>query len=416
MNLFELYIPFKYESLQQVMQLLNSGDYMWTTDFKSGYHQIPMHPSAYPYLGVSWGGQLFVFTYMPFGLASACRVYTQLMASVYKPLRRQGERLSYIIDDAMGVVPDQHTGQFHAATNFRLLTGLGFTFSLPKCQLPPQQHSLFRGLEFDSRAGVCVVPEEKLQHFMAEMQPVLQRQSASAKQLASLAGTLMSFTPAVLTAPMQARAFYEALRGHSWGDTAITLSADVCQDMRWWLQRLPACNGRALWHRQSSTIIASDASERKYAAYVVQGEPAGFVFQLDFTVTELQAMADNRLGSTLRELAAIHQALCSLLQHHPQHVQHARIQWLSDSQAGIADLRRMGAGTPQLLQAVRSIWMLAVTHDIDFDWQWRPRSSPELVLADLYSKEEDTGMRSYMRLCMKASWSWHHLSILIFSM
>ena len=85
-------------------------------------------------------------------------------------------------------------------------------------------------------------------------------------------------------------------------------------------------------------------------------------------------------------------AVSTLVRHYPQQVQHARVQWLCASQAGVADLSRMGAGTPQRLQ-VRRIWMLAVEHDIDFDWQWLRRSTPEQQLTDDYSKEEDTGVR-----------------------
>ena len=83
-NLFLRYLAFKYESLLQALQMIHPGSFMWTTDFKSGYHQLPMHPSTFPYLGVRLGGQLFVMTYLPFGVAPACRIYTQVMAAVYR--------------------------------------------------------------------------------------------------------------------------------------------------------------------------------------------------------------------------------------------------------------------------------------------------------------------------------------------
>lgn len=71
-------MPFKYEQLQDAIDLIRLGSFMWTTDLKSGYHQLPMHPSAYPYLGARVGGQLYVLTCLPFGIASACRIYTQV--------------------------------------------------------------------------------------------------------------------------------------------------------------------------------------------------------------------------------------------------------------------------------------------------------------------------------------------------
>ena len=303
-----------------------------------------------------------------------------------------GEQLSYIIDDAMGITADEHTGQFHGGTVIMLLTALGFTFSLPKCSLPPSQVALFRGMQIDSRLGLCSVPEDKLQFFMQKARELLSKPRLAAKAIASVAGMLVSFQPAMPYAMMQARAYFEAIQGQSWGSMAVQLTTAVRQDMAWWLPRMEEGNGRGLWYRASSTIIASDASASRYAAHVVQGQPEGFIFQLDFTPEELQQTADHQLGSTLRELIAILRCIRTLLQHHPQHVQHAQLQWLSDSQSGVADLTHMRASTPALLGVVRQICQTAVEHDIAFDWQWRPRDTPELALADYYSKEVDTGM------------------------
>ena len=393
LNLFLTYYPFKYEQFQQVLQLIQAGDSLWTTDLKSGYHQLAMHPSMYPYLGVSVGGQLFIMTYLPFGVAPACRIYTQLMSVVYKPLRQQGLRLSFYIDDALGVAADVPTGQFHEGTSNLLLTALGFTLSLRKCSLPLSTAVTFRGMDLDSQQGTCRVPADKLQYFLQQAQQLLSRRQVSARQLASLAGMLVSFQPALPFAMMQARTFYEALHGQPTGSNScsITLSLAARQDVEWWLGRMEASNGKCFWHRDSASIIASDASDL-YAAYTVSGQPAGFIFQQAFTQQELQLTATHEHGSTARELTAILQGLQALLQESPHHVRHAQLQWLSDSQSAVADLQRMRAGTSALQQLVRRICQLCLDQDILVDWQWRPRHTSELVLADYYSKEPDTGV------------------------
>ncbi len=65
------------------------------TDANSGYHHVPMHPDSYEYLALEFEEQLYVFIHLPFGLASACKVYTVVMSEVYKPLRLHGFCLSY---------------------------------------------------------------------------------------------------------------------------------------------------------------------------------------------------------------------------------------------------------------------------------------------------------------------------------
>ena len=51
----------------------------------------------------------------------------------------------------------------------------------------------------------------------------------------------------------------------------------------------------------------------------------------------------------------------------------------------------MRAGTTALQEVVRQICKLMVEHDVQIGWQWMPRETPELALADYYSKEVDTG-------------------------
>ena len=111
------------------------------------------------------GGQLFVLTCLPFGVASACRVYTQVMAAVYRIPRQRGQQLSYIIDDALGVAQTHLQARFQVRTMLMLFTALGLTPSMHKCCVEPLHEVVFRGFQLDSRQGRCIVPGEKLQHF-----------------------------------------------------------------------------------------------------------------------------------------------------------------------------------------------------------------------------------------------------------
>lgn len=304
------------------------------------------------------------------------------MAAVYRPLRLRGERLSYIIDDALGIAAQLPVALFHSGTFTMLLTALGFTFSISKCCFLPCQLLKFRGLLLDSLQGLCSIPADKLEYCMQKAAQLLSRGRVSVKDLASVAGMIVSFQPAMPFAMMQARAYYEAIGGQPWDSKVVQINAVLRDEMAFWLGRMREGNGKALWHRACSSTIASDASEIRYAAYTVQGQPDAFVFAHDFTPDELARTRQHEYGSTLRELSAMHRCLLLLLESHRQHMQHARIQWLIDSKSGVADLQRMPAGTPELLQVVRQICRLAMQTDISFDWQWQLRDSPELALAD----------------------------------
>ena len=67
LNLFLRYLALKYESLADAIAQLQQGDYMWLTDFNSGYHQVPMHPNTYQYLGLEIAGRIYIMPFLPFG-------------------------------------------------------------------------------------------------------------------------------------------------------------------------------------------------------------------------------------------------------------------------------------------------------------------------------------------------------------
>ena len=68
LNQFLLKDRFKYDNLRTAMQ---TGDYMFTFDLKSGYHHVDIHQQHWKYLGFSWGAgttqHYYVFCVLPFG-------------------------------------------------------------------------------------------------------------------------------------------------------------------------------------------------------------------------------------------------------------------------------------------------------------------------------------------------------------
>ena len=70
---------FKYEDSRPALSLIQKGDCMCTFDLKSGYHHIDIHEQSQTYLGFSWKGDYYIFTVLPFGLSTACYVFTKML-------------------------------------------------------------------------------------------------------------------------------------------------------------------------------------------------------------------------------------------------------------------------------------------------------------------------------------------------
>jgi len=142
---FDRYSPFHYEKLSEVAEYLGSEGCFMLTDLKSGYHQLKMHPDTYRFLCIEFGGQLYYFTHLPFGVSSACKTYTVLMSEVYRPLRQAGQRLTALMDDALFEFEDDEHARARALAIEKVMSALGFFFSEKKCQFQPVREGKFLG-------------------------------------------------------------------------------------------------------------------------------------------------------------------------------------------------------------------------------------------------------------------------------
>lgn len=176
---------------------------------------VPMAEAAFRYLAIQHGGQTYYYPCMCFGLASACEAYTTLMGEVLRPLRGgqlASERLTTMIDDTQIAYISPGQAKYRTHSMLLLYAALGFFLSLEKCSLVPVQRNKFLGLILDSRSLRFIVPADKVERFQQAAACYLQG-SITARQIAQLAGLILSFAPAVTLAPLFTRELYQALCG-----------------------------------------------------------------------------------------------------------------------------------------------------------------------------------------------------------
>ena len=90
------------------MLMFQPNDYMFMFDLKSGYHHVDIHEEQWKYLGFAWGEgpdpQYYVFGALPFGLVTACYLFTKLLQPLVKSWRSQGLRTVVYLDDGIAAV------------------------------------------------------------------------------------------------------------------------------------------------------------------------------------------------------------------------------------------------------------------------------------------------------------------------
>ena len=101
LNRFIPYEHIKMEGIHMLKDLLRKGDFMVKIDLKDAYFTVPVWQNHQKFLRFLWKETMYEFACLPFGLASAPRVFTKLMKPVVGLLRQLGIRLIVYLDDIL---------------------------------------------------------------------------------------------------------------------------------------------------------------------------------------------------------------------------------------------------------------------------------------------------------------------------
>jgi hypothetical protein len=192
LNQFLGYEHFKMEGIHLLRDLLKKGDFLVKIDLKDAYLTVPIWKNHQKYLRFLWKDTMLEFACLPFGLATAPRVFTKLMKPVVGALRQRGIRLIIYLDDILIKAESHDLALHHAASTLNLLEGLGFIVNYQKSQLFPCQEMKFLGYLIDSNAMTLQLPGEKLRKIRRKCQKLLDQTTISVRELSKFLGLLTS--------------------------------------------------------------------------------------------------------------------------------------------------------------------------------------------------------------------------------
>jgi hypothetical protein len=95
------YRHFKMENLNTALNFMTPHCYMASIDWKDAYFSVPVHKSYRKYLKFEWNNNLYHFTCLPNGLASAPRAFTKMTKVLFATLRKMGHLNTSYIDDSL---------------------------------------------------------------------------------------------------------------------------------------------------------------------------------------------------------------------------------------------------------------------------------------------------------------------------
>ncbi|CAI7926431.1 unnamed protein product [Closterium sp. NIES-54] len=156
-----LCIPkFKYEGLNWVAELVHEDDWMFAVDLKSGYHHVDIHPCCWKFLGFQFDGRSYVFRSLPFGLATAPFVFTQLIKQLARRWRALGVRVIPYVDDILFLCRTAADVRTTGQMVVQDLSKAGLVINSKKSHLQPTQQLRFLGVELDTQRGQFSIGRE----------------------------------------------------------------------------------------------------------------------------------------------------------------------------------------------------------------------------------------------------------------
>ena len=385
-NQYVLKTKFKYEDLKHISQILDFHQFYSSFDLESGYHHVDIFPPHQKYLGFSWQfrndshHRFFVFRVLPFGLSSACYLFTKLTRPVVYHWRARGITSFMYIDDGLIVSPDLDSALRNAAFVKDCVIKSGFVPSKTKCLWQPTESISFLGLVIDSRSLTFSVPSAKISKLHTSIDDIISARALSnpiqVRTLASVTGQLISMSLALgPVTRLMTRAMYRSIESRlSWGDSLFIPDCVLCE-LKFWQTNLDVLNGFSIKLQHTpSRAVYSDASNSGYGGYVV-GYP-------NLCINGSWSESERSRSSTWRELAAVFKMLLELR----NEFAHEKIRWYSDN-TNVPRILMHGSMKLDLHNLALSIFSLCLKHNIVLLPEWIPRDIN--TIADSISRVSD---------------------------
>lgn len=287
----------------------------------------------------------------------------------------------------------------------KLLNLLGAYFGLPKCRFRPSQEGEWLGFEIISPEKIFRVSEKKMAKVKAALARFLQVDKVTPRQLAAIAGKLISLSPAVLPASLYSRAFFEAIQGKASWDEIFAISSEIRRTVQEWLDNPPSWNGRRWYAKPISLLASSDASDFGFGGIVSLTD--GRKVQVAGSLTE----AEIQMSSTAREVVGFLWLLEATAQLYPEVIRDSTIQLIGDNQGAVQAVNQFRSRAPDVARALKEIYQLCVASSFSISPVWQPRDL--LVTEDLLSRQADASDWGIRRGIFEAICSEFRVSIAI---
>ena len=279
LNTFLHVEKFKMETPESIRTSLVPGEWVSSIDLSDAYLHIPIHPNSRKYLRFCYKVQVFQFTSLPFGLATAPQVFTMIVKEVKLMALSRGLRIHQYLDDWLIRSQSQEESQRDTQAVVDLTQSLGWIINQEKSELKPTQVFSFVGYEYHLDSALVRPTHErwlKLQDLILRLKS---KHVLTARCLMSLIGLLASTEKMVPEGRLHMRPFQFHLKEH-WRypqslDNLLPWTEAIVAHLDWWQNPSNVMKGADLHPKDHSIQLFTDASNEGWGAHLDQNSTKG---------------------------------------------------------------------------------------------------------------------------------------------
>ena len=155
LNTFVHVEKFKMETPESIRTSLIPGEWVSSIDLSDAYLHIPIHPNSRKYLRFCYRSQVFQFTSLPFGLATAPQVFTMIVREVKLMVLSRGLRFHQYLDDWLIRSQSEEEAQVNTQAVVDLTQSQSLDNKSEKIRTETYSGVFVRGLRIPSRFSPC---------------------------------------------------------------------------------------------------------------------------------------------------------------------------------------------------------------------------------------------------------------------
>lgn len=370
LNDYSFHDAFKYQSLQDAIDLITPGKYLAKIDLCSAFRSVGTHPSNHPFAGIKWqfngdsAPTYMIDTALMFGARRAPEIFNELSQAVRHMAKQQGLDTVAYLDDYLIVSDSREQCLLHLQKLIILLRQLGFAINYSKVE-GPAQRLVFLGIVLDTTTMTIELPAGKLTELHTQLQDFYLRQKVTKRQLQSLAGKLNWCTQCIFGGRYHLRRILDQLKGlrKPWHRTRVTQGMKA--DLHWWLMYMDSFNG-----------TVKMIEERPLTPVVIDACPvaSGSCYQGDWCYTPFSGQF-LPLCINYKEVLALEPAVVNwghLWRNH-------KVIVYSDNQAAVAIINKGSCKDPVVMAALRRIFWSSAMHNFKLEAIYYPCTHNQLA-------------------------------------